>query len=212
MSLESDQQQASVIREELGKRVRQYWLEWAKQQPDPRPSWLLPWEELDESQREADRQIGAGMFAEFVGLKTDIVSSVLGCLNDAFARDPATLATICAVRHVCNRDLVDHPHIPVEPCAAVPGNAVLSVLGLINGVLAALELPLVCQEWSEPGPNGARRMTGFRIWYPDGVRPAEPTAVATPEPTPEAAPEASGEPTQSMEWNSGWNSKPPEVM
>jgi hypothetical protein len=45
-------------REKLGRIERAVWVEWASGQPDPKPSWLVPWELLDESQREADRQMG----------------------------------------------------------------------------------------------------------------------------------------------------------
>lgn len=49
-------------RELLGRRVRQVWLEWAREQPDPKPSWLLPWEDLDDGQKEADMRIGLALF------------------------------------------------------------------------------------------------------------------------------------------------------
>lgn len=52
----------SMNREELGKEVRKVWLEWARKQPNPKPSWLLPWEELDESQKEVDRLIGEKLY------------------------------------------------------------------------------------------------------------------------------------------------------
>lgn len=45
-------------REILGKVVRQVWIEWANEQPNAKPSWLLPWEELSEPEREVDRRIG----------------------------------------------------------------------------------------------------------------------------------------------------------
>ncbi len=45
-------------RDVLGKVVREAWIEWAKQQSNPKPSWLVPYEELDESDKEADRMIG----------------------------------------------------------------------------------------------------------------------------------------------------------
>jgi hypothetical protein len=49
-------------RELVGRLVRQVWVQWAREQPDPKPSWLLPWEELDDGQREADMRIGAMLF------------------------------------------------------------------------------------------------------------------------------------------------------
>ena len=34
-------------REALGRLVRQVWMDWAREQPDPKPSWLAGWDELD---------------------------------------------------------------------------------------------------------------------------------------------------------------------
>lgn len=45
-------------RERLGQLVRDTWIKWAKEQPNPKPSWLVPWEELSEPDREVDRRIG----------------------------------------------------------------------------------------------------------------------------------------------------------
>jgi len=45
-------------REWLGRIVREVWVRWAKEQPNPKPSWLVPWEGLDEPDREVDRRIG----------------------------------------------------------------------------------------------------------------------------------------------------------
>lgn len=49
--------------EALGRAVRACWVEWAKKQPDPKPSWLMPWEQLDDAQKEVDRLIGARVAA-----------------------------------------------------------------------------------------------------------------------------------------------------
>jgi hypothetical protein len=45
-------------RETLGRMVREAWVRWAQTQPSPKPHWLLPYEELSEADKEADRQIG----------------------------------------------------------------------------------------------------------------------------------------------------------
>jgi hypothetical protein len=45
-------------REFLGKLVRSTWVEWAREQDDPKPHWLEPWEALNEPMREVDRRIG----------------------------------------------------------------------------------------------------------------------------------------------------------
>lgn len=49
-------------RELVGRLVRQVWVEWAGEQPEPKPSWLLPWEDLDDGDREVDTRIGAALF------------------------------------------------------------------------------------------------------------------------------------------------------
>ena len=48
----------AINRDLLGLMVREAWVRWAKQQPNPKPSWLEPYECLPESDQEADRQIG----------------------------------------------------------------------------------------------------------------------------------------------------------
>lgn len=49
---------APVDRESLGRLVRKVWIGWASEQPNPKPSWLVPWEDLSEPDREVDRRIG----------------------------------------------------------------------------------------------------------------------------------------------------------
>lgn len=50
-------------REALGRLVREVWVEWAAEQPGAKPSWLAPWEDLDDGQREVDMRIGATVAA-----------------------------------------------------------------------------------------------------------------------------------------------------
>lgn len=50
-------------REALGRIVRQTWVAWAGEQPDPKPSWLLGWDDLDAGQREVDMRIGVAIAA-----------------------------------------------------------------------------------------------------------------------------------------------------
>lgn len=50
-------------REALGRLVREAWVAWAREQPGPKPSWLVPWEDLDEGQREVDMRIGEAVAA-----------------------------------------------------------------------------------------------------------------------------------------------------
>lgn len=48
--------------EVLGKLVRRVWVQWAQELTDPKPSWLIPWHELDEDQQDIDMQIGSELF------------------------------------------------------------------------------------------------------------------------------------------------------
>lgn len=57
------------VREFLGKLVRFEWVEWAREQPSPKPSWLKPWEELTEPEREVDRRIGERIYRFAKGLR-----------------------------------------------------------------------------------------------------------------------------------------------
>ena len=45
-------------RDHLGRLVREAWVRWAYTQPNPKPSWLVDYDELSEPDKEADRQIG----------------------------------------------------------------------------------------------------------------------------------------------------------
>jgi len=49
-------------REDLGRKVREIWIEWAKEQENPKESWLVGWDALGESDKEVDRRIGEGIF------------------------------------------------------------------------------------------------------------------------------------------------------
>ena len=48
-------------RDQLGEMVRIAWVKWARTQPDPKPTWLVPYAELSEPDKEADRQIGEAL-------------------------------------------------------------------------------------------------------------------------------------------------------
>lgn len=49
--------------------VRAIWIEWAKEQVKPKPSWLLPWEQLTEAEKEVDRRIGEQL--AYVGMRIE---------------------------------------------------------------------------------------------------------------------------------------------
>ena len=56
----------SDLRERLGRRVREVWIAWAREQPAPKPSWLVPWEQMTEPDKEVDRRIGAAIWGDCI--------------------------------------------------------------------------------------------------------------------------------------------------
>jgi hypothetical protein len=54
---------AKLARDELGKVVRDAWVKWANEQPNPKASWLLEWDRLEERDKEVDRRIGDAVVA-----------------------------------------------------------------------------------------------------------------------------------------------------
>ena len=53
-------------RESGGKLVCRIWLKWAWEQPHPKSSWLLRWNDLSESEKEVDRRIWEFLTAPYV--------------------------------------------------------------------------------------------------------------------------------------------------
>lgn len=59
-----DGEVSAEMRERLGRLVREEWIAWAKEQSNPKPSWLVPWDGLSEPDKEVDRRIGERLFRE----------------------------------------------------------------------------------------------------------------------------------------------------
>jgi hypothetical protein len=64
-------------REQLGRMVREIWVAAAREHPDPKPSWLVPWDELGEWDKEVDRRIGEAV-ASHAALVTAIETHQVG--------------------------------------------------------------------------------------------------------------------------------------
>jgi hypothetical protein len=58
-----------VTRDFLGQLVRDAWISWAVQQPNRKPSWLVPYAELSEADKEADRMIGERVAKWVIAIK-----------------------------------------------------------------------------------------------------------------------------------------------
>lgn len=70
------------LREALGRRVRGVWIQWAKEQPNPKPSWLVPWAGLGEPDKEVDRRIGEELYR--------LGQSSMAPVTPSTARSPST--------------------------------------------------------------------------------------------------------------------------
>jgi hypothetical protein len=63
--------------ETAAEKVREAWVAWAITQADPKPSWLIPWSELDETSKDADRAIARtllGHFYRLPGVRLSMIS------------------------------------------------------------------------------------------------------------------------------------------
>ena len=50
---------------DLGRVVRNAWIEWAKEQPNPKASWLVSYDELNQPDKDADIRIGRALLEVF---------------------------------------------------------------------------------------------------------------------------------------------------
>lgn len=78
-----------MTRDELGRVAREAWIAWAHEQLNPKESWLAPWEELPEVDREADRRIGEAVRAAVIAAEFGPHVSVVAT---AYLRDLEALA------------------------------------------------------------------------------------------------------------------------
>jgi len=74
--------EAIARRDALGRRVREVWIEWAKTQPNPKPSWVVPYDELDEADKEADRCIGSALYGDGIEVGMRMQSAMRAALPD----------------------------------------------------------------------------------------------------------------------------------
>ena len=89
------------------------------------------------------------------------------CLNSAYKADPAAMHSILCNIIPCNQALADHPFVLVQSCRMFNGRT-LSVIGLLNGVLNAMGLPLIASHY-QPDPEDPSRyeLVGFMKYDPE---------------------------------------------
>jgi hypothetical protein len=100
-------------------------------------------------------------------------------LNSAFLADPNAMHALVCNRVPCNQQLADHPTVVVDEnrTLGADGCATVGALGLLNGVLVAIGLPLVVAKFVEADEDwqeiyGARRrFAGFTVYSPPDSAP-----------------------------------------
>jgi hypothetical protein len=71
--LDSEPSLPALDREALGRRVREVWVACAPEGPDLKPSHLVPWDELDDWNREVDMRIGDALWNMLVPPSAEIM-------------------------------------------------------------------------------------------------------------------------------------------
>lgn len=81
----SDGDQNENLREHLGRALRAAWLAWARRQPNPKPSWLLPWEDLPAEHQEVDMCMAEAVLARVLELRdlSPELASAVTSISDA---------------------------------------------------------------------------------------------------------------------------------
>jgi hypothetical protein len=96
------------------------------------------------------------------------IQSVLDSLNEAYRRDPLAIRALLINVVPCNEDLANHRDIQVHDFGTPNGvGYMVGTLGVINGVLASIGLPLVASMWSDSvDASGSKTLLGFMEYKP----------------------------------------------
>ena len=68
-------------------------------------------------------------------MEPDPIAAVLAVLNDALRCDPKAVLAVLRTKYNCNAALAEHAYVVIGETEA--GNAAVTGLGLLNGILAA---------------------------------------------------------------------------
>ena len=107
-------------RESLGRMVRAEWIAWAREQPTPKASWLVPWEQLSEPDREVDRRIGERLAAAGAERAAGDASPERVCIGSGHppAPDYGTTMARCGVCGVLVWDEIAPTHVDARTARA----------------------------------------------------------------------------------------------
>jgi hypothetical protein len=107
-----------------GRIVRETWVKWAREQPEPKDSWLVPWEDLDKGQREVDARIEAAVRVS----ERERLAQIAG--TEAAAGERARLlAAARSLKHTLFRPGCGNGQPHDEAFEVVPREAIEKLLG-----------------------------------------------------------------------------------
>ncbi len=120
--------------------------------------------EDDRKHREAYYE---GMIDGLSESRNKMSREVIRVLNQAFQKDKNAVHTLITNSVACNEQLADDEYVVVRKVEPLEGDFYqATTIGLMNGVLSALGLPLVAVKFSEPDNNGFSKVLGFTEYTP----------------------------------------------
>lgn len=105
--------------EVLGRLVRGVWVRWAKEQPDPKPSWLAGWDSLGEGQREVDIRIGRAVAKAAALFEREMCAQLAEQHNATYPGNQRP----CGCDPLCNR--YDYDDLPFATLLREPARPVV---------------------------------------------------------------------------------------
>lgn len=98
--------------------------------------------------------------------KQKMTDAAIRCLNNAYKRDPNAIHALVANRVPCNKGLADDPVVQVSSTPVENGGYNVGMLGVINGILASMGLPLLAGQWDTPPGREGPVFVGFCRYTP----------------------------------------------
>lgn len=94
------------LRERLGRRVHQTWIELENDQSNPNPSWLVSWDKLTETDKKAVQQIGMVIWSDCLKENFHVIARVSSAGDQPdtsstqdFSADVNTICPSCGSSH-----------------------------------------------------------------------------------------------------------------
>ena len=139
LTAEPESCEGASSRDKKGMRVRQIWMAWAQEQPNPKPSWLMPWKDLDEPSREVDRRIGCGLWGDGFAAGLDAFFKADSLVQDARDDERRRCAECCIkILKLAREKIQDHVN-EIYSSGGVEYLGLGSTLDGIDKVLKELE-------------------------------------------------------------------------